>query len=187
MLFRSLVYFGANPNHICYQQRANKITPLHALCMPTQDSFDPKQIYSRQQAVEWLLAARANTNLPDCKGATPLFGLITCCNKKKSTTLMPDAQKELFKNSRTSLINAVLACKANLEITDHFGHKAYSQGCVDPYLSIYTPLIGTRRREKLRAILLQFLKGNPNKDDRISPFKKLPSDILKHILKQAYP
>ncbi|CAN5193111.1 hypothetical protein BH09DEP1_BH09DEP1_4930 [soil metagenome] len=185
----ALVYYKANPNHPCYQQRPNRSTPLQALCLPNQDSFDNKKNKARLKAVEWLLAAKADTNARDASGITPIFGLVTCAREKRSSALMSPRKKVIFSNFRKSLINALLACKANLQITDHMGRDLYHQSGhqVDAYLSIYIAIKGNQRREKLRKLLLQFLKGSPYLPDRISPFKTFPPDILRYILKQAYP
>lgn len=185
----ALVHFGANPNHTCYQQRSNKMTPLHALCTPNQDSFDQNKINARQNAIEWLLAAHANTNLKDIDECTPIFNLITCFKGSKISILLPSLNKKNFQDARKTLINTFLVCKASLETKDLQGNDLHHQNRypIDPYLSMYTALKGKQRHKKLCELLLQFLKGSPNKPDFISPFKKLHSDIIKYILKQVYP
>lgn len=185
-----LVYFNANPNHLCYQQSARRITPLHVLCSPYQDSFNAKKIMSRQHAVEWLLAANANTNAQDIHGATPFFGLLACYQKNRSSVLLPRLEKVEFQRARKQLINVFLACHADPTKLDSRGFTAFTQSLEqssDSYLGIYASHIFKKRREKLRDVLLKFLKTSPNKFDALSPFKGVPGDILRYILKIAYP
>lgn len=184
-----LLYFNADPNHCSYQESKNKRTPLHALCDPNQDSFDLNKNESRIHSVEWLLAAGANTNAQDSRGNTPLFGLVVCHHEKRSSVLLSPRKKMIFHQSRKNLINAVLACKACPDVKNSLGRTLHDQtGCeVDPYLSIYVGFKIKERREKLRQVLLTFLKGSPLKPERESPFKNIPADILRYILKYAYP
>lgn len=188
-IIKALVYFGANPNHPCYQARANKSTPLHKLCAPYHDSSCALKIKSRQDAIEWLLAAGANTNAQDAQGATPFFGLVVCWKKRSTSVLMESHEKKLFHEARKSLINVFLACKANPDITDLSGKTLHTQtgDYVDSYLDLYVAFRFKERRQKLRAVLLRFLKTNTQKPNAQSPFKKLPPDLLKYILKIAYP
>jgi ankyrin repeat protein len=188
-IIEALVYFGANPNHPCYQAQGNKSTPLHALCTPSHDSSSAYAIESRQTAVEWLLAAGANTNTQDVHGATPFFGLVSCWRKNSTSTLLASDQKKLFYSVRKNLIHAFLACKANPEISDICGKTLHTQTSyyVDPYLDMYVALRYKQRRQKLRAILLTFLKTSPNMPEAQSRFKQVPPDILRYILKIAYP
>lgn len=184
-----LVHFNANPNHPCYQS-GTRVTPLHVLCSPYQDSFNATQIMRRQHAVEWLLAARANTNAQDIHGATPFFGLLACYQKNRSSVLLPPQEKAEFQRARKQLINAFLACHADPTQPDNRGFTAFIQSSnqtSDPYLGIYASHIFKKRREKLREVLLTFLKTSPNKSDALSPFKGVPGDILRYILKIAYP
>lgn len=185
----TLLYFNANPNHPSYQKSSDHQTPLHALCAPSKDSFKKHRINARQNAVEWLLAAGANTNAQDIHGATPFFGLVACSKTNKSSVLLPQNKKTLFHTARKNLINAFLACKANQNITDFSNKTLFTQSIylIDPYLSMYIAYKFPQRREKLRTILLTFLKTSPNKPDAQSLFKSIPADILRYILKFAYP
>lgn len=188
-IIEALVYFGANPNHPCYQARGNKSTPLHALCTPSHDSSSAYAIKSRQTAVEWLLAAGADTNAQDAHGATPFFGLVSCWRKSSTSTLLASDQKKLFHSVRKNLIHAFLACKANPEIRDMSGKTLHTQTnyYVDPYLDMYIALRYKQRRQKLRALLLTFLKTSDKMPEAQSEFKRLPPDLLRYILNIAYP
>lgn len=182
-----LVYFGADPNHPSYQQLSDKKTPLHALCEKSQDSFDRKKIKARQNAVEWLLAANALPNAKDSEGRTPLFPL--CLAGHKVSSLLEETQKSLFYKARRELITALLMCKANPNICNKWGRNMYHQtlDSVDSYLSIHTAMTFRKvKNEFLREIFLKFLKTSPQKPDAQSPFKRIPYDILKHILEFAY-
>lgn len=188
-IIEALVYFGANPNHACYQTRGNKSTPLHALCTPSHDSSSAYAIKSRQTAVEWLLAAGADTNAQDSQGATPFFRLVSCWKKSSTSALLASDQKKLFHSARKNLIHAFLACKANPAITDITGKTLHTQTnyYIDPYLDMYVTLRFKQRRQKLRALLLIFLKTSDKMPEAQSEFKRLPPDLLRYILKIAYP
>lgn len=184
----TLLYFKANPNHPCYQQSQDKQTPLHALCTPVQDSFDSKKINARQHAVEWLFAAGADANAQDFLGNTPLFDLVACYHGNKISALFTPQEKKIFHTARKQLIDTFLANKANLDKADACGNALFFQtnNWIEPYLSIYTSFAHNKRRTKLCQILLEFLKTNRN-PEAMSPFKSLPPDILRYILKLAYP
>ncbi|GMU19122.1 MAG: hypothetical protein AMXMBFR12_03140 [Candidatus Babeliales bacterium] len=184
----TLLYFKANPNHSCYQQSQDRQTPLHALCTPTQDSFDAKKIKARQQSVEWLLAAGADANAQDFLGNTSSFGLVACYYGNKVSALLTPQEKKIFHDTRKQLIDTFLANKANLDKTNTQGNTLFFQriNWVDPYLNIYTAFSHNKRRAKLCKILLAFLKTN-QKPEAKSPFKSMPPDILRYILKLAYP
>lgn len=186
---RTLVYFKADPNHPCYQEFNYHTTPLHEVCCPSRDSHTSKQSKARLKSIEWLLAAGANANAQDSSGATPFFGLVSSRHAGDSTVFLPPDQKEIFKSERKELINTLITCKANGQIKDHLGHTLFTQiqFPVDSYLSIYIAYKLKQRREKLREVLCTFLKGSPHKPERISPFKNFPPDILRYILKYAYP
>ncbi len=185
----TLLEHNANPNHEMYQKTAPRLTPLHAVCRSNLDSFNAAANNNRRSAIEWLLAANANTNARDRQGKTPLFDLITTYRDEKCPILFSPRKKLLFFNARKTLIDLLMLCKADPTLKDSRGESAlcgHSQERCG-LLSIYTAIKFKARRAQLRELLFTYLSKARAKRDATSDFKNMPNDILQLILKLAYP